>query len=454
MQIAARDLTKGSIYQNLLLFAAPFLLANFIQALYGTVDMIVVGWFTDAAGITAVSIGSQIMVLVNSMVTGITMGGTILIAQYMGAGQEHEISRTIGTMFTLFFLIGLALTVLLFGGASPLLIALQTPTEAFPDTMAYTRIAACGVIFTLLYNGVSAILRGMGDSVRPLLFISVACVCNVLLDLLFVGVFHWGPGGAAAATILSQALSMVLSILYLRRRDFVFDFKLQSFRLSGSKARKIIRLGLPISLQSTMVDISFLIIAAVVNTFGVTAAAAVGIAEKFNSFAMLPASALSGAIASMVGQNIGSGQPERARKVLRIGIVFSLIGALGFFLWVQLSPESVMLLFKADREVIGAGLDYIRAFSFDFLLVAFVFCMNGFYNGCGCTVFSMVNGLLATFLVRIPLVFLLGNMLGMFGVGLAAPLASFASIVLGYWYLSTGRWKQQGLISPEAAPAT
>lgn len=439
-----KDLTQGSIYKNLIYFATPFLLANFVQALYGTVDMAVVGWFTDTSGITAVSIGSQIMMIVNSLVTGITMGGTILIAQYLGARQQQQVKETIGTMLTLFLILALLLSVVMFALCPWILTVLQTPETAFLQAQQYTQIAICGIIFTLVYNGISAILRGMGDSVRPLVFIAVACAANIVLDLILVGILHFGAAGAAAATILSQALSMLLAIIYLKKRDFIFDFKLRSFRIVKSKAVRIVKLGLPISLQETMVNVSFLIIAAMVNTLGVAAAAAVGIAGKFDGFAMLPASALSGAIASMVGQNIGSGQPDRAMKTLKLGVAFSFVCALFFFVWVQISPASILQLFKADPEVIQAGTEYMRAFSFDFLMVSFVFCMNGFFNGCGSTVFSMANGLLSTFLVRIPLVFLLANLLpsGLFGIGLAAPLASLLSILVGVWYLKSGRWKQ------------
>lgn len=444
MRTSTKDLTQGSIFRNLIVFAIPFLLANFVQALYGTVDMAVVGWFTDASGISAVSIGSQVMQIVNSLVTGITMGGTILIAQFVGAQRENDVKETISTMLTLFLLMGILLTVVMFFTTKWLLQVLQTPAEAFEQARQYTQIAVCGVLFTLLYNGISAILRGLGDSVRPLVFIAIACLTNIVLDLVFVGGLRWGAAGAAFATILSQGISMALAIFYLRNQDFLFDFKIKSFRLVKNKAKSIIRLGLPISLQETMVNVSFLIIAAVVNTFGVTASAAVGIAGKFDAFAMLPASALSGAIASMVGQNMGSGQPERARKTLRIGIAFSFVCALFFFAWIQIAPDSVMRMFKASDEVIAAGSEYMRAFSIDFLMVSFVFCMNGFFNGCGRTMFSMANGLLSTFFVRIPLVFLLGHTMAssLFGIGLAAPLASLLSIILGLWYIKTNRWNQ------------
>lgn len=449
-----RNLTEGSIRKNLIVFALPFLAANFLQALYGTVDVAVVGWFTDASGISAVSIGSQIMMIINSLVVGVTLGGTILIAQYVGAKMDGDIRETIGSMLTLFIIAGLVLTAVMFAMLEPILGWLKTPEEALDQARQYSQVAFCGILFTLMYNGISAVLRGMGDSTRPLIFIAVACILNIGLDLIFVGPLGMGAWGAALATILSQGVSMVLSVIYLKRQDFLFDFKPKSFRLHRGKTLRILKLGLPISLQESMVNLSFLIISAAVNALGVAASAAVGIAGKFDGFAMLPATALSGAISSMVAQNMGAGQSERARKTMYTGIVFSLAAATLFFLWVQLAPESVMGLFGAEGDVTAAGVEYMRAFSIDFLMVSFVFCMNGFFNGCGSTVFSMANGLLSTFLVRIPLVFLLESVFPaapLFGIGLAAPIASAVSIVVGLVYMKSGRWKrdlvQEGILT-------
>jgi putative MATE family efflux protein len=444
MQTGSRDLTSGPIFARLVTFAVPFLLSNFVQALYGTVDTAVVGWFTDASGIAAVSIGSQVMWLANALVSGLTMGGTILIGMYTGAKQESEVNRTIGTMLSLFAIVAVLLAVAMNAAIRPLLRLLQTPPEAFAQAERYARVASSGIIFTFFYNALAAILRGLGNSATPLVFVTIACIANIFLDLLFVAVIPWGAGGAAFATVLSQALSMALCIVYLRRKTFSFDFRPASFRIDRLKASRLLRLGVPISAQDTMVSISFLIITALVNTIGVDAAAAVGISGKFLGFAMLPAGALAGAIGAMVAQNVGARRFDRAERTLRIGIVFSLVCALFFFVWIQLFPESVVSMFKGSEAVVRAGSAYMRAFSWDYLLVAFVFCMNGFFNGCGRTGFSLFNGLLSTFLMRIPLAFLLGRIVSppLFGIGLAAPFASAASVVVGLVYLRTGKWRE------------
>ena len=438
------NLTEGSIGRRLITFAIPYLIANFVQALYGAVDMAVVGWFANSAGISAVSVGSQVMQIVTSMVSGLTMGGTILIAQYFGAKLEKDTKETISTMLTMFAAAGVGFTAVMFLCAPWVLSLLQTPPEAFEQALSYVRIASCGILFIFGYNAISAMLRGLGDSKSPLLFISIACLTNIALDLLMVGGMGMGPAGAALATILSQAVSMCLAILYLTRRDFIFDFKLQSFRMYKDKALKLLKIGLPVSLQESMVSVSFLLIAAIVNSLGVITSAAVGIAGKFTNFAMLPATAFSGAISALTAQNMGAGQPDRAKKSLLIAISMALGCGFFFFLWVQLAPQSVLHIFKADPQVTAAGIAYMRTFSIDYLLVAFVFCMNGFFNGCGRTVFSMANGLFSTLMVRVPLAYFLSRYIpgSLSGIGLAAPLASSTSLIFGLIYLKMGRWKQ------------
>ena len=239
--------------------------------------MAVVGWFANAAGISAVSVGSQVMQIVTSLVSGLTMGGTILIANYFGAGRREDTARTVSTMLTLFSLAAVAFTVMMALCAHPILKALKTPEEAYGQAYQYVIICTCGIVFIFGYNAVSAIMRGLGDSRSPLLFVSVACISNIVLDLALVGGLSMGAAGAALATAASQGISLVLAVAYLRRRDFLFDFKLKSFRLYGDKARALLRLGFPISLQECTVNLSFLIIAAIVNTLGVVPSAAVGL---------------------------------------------------------------------------------------------------------------------------------------------------------------------------------
>lgn len=405
-------LAQGSVGKTLMRFAWPFLVSNFLQALYGSVDLAVVGWFGDASGISAVSIGGNVLFLVNSLIVGLTMGGTVLLAQYLGAGREEDARQTIGTMFTMFGFVGAGIMALMYAFAPFLLRLLNTPAQAMAQAIQYVRICALGIVFIFAYNAISAILRGMGDSKSPMRFIAVACCANILLDFTFVGGLGWGAAGAAAATVVSQGLSALLAVRDLRHRDFLFDFKASSFRIQRAKALTILRLGLPISLQECMVSVSFLVITAIVNDMGLVASAAVGIAGKFENFAMLPASALSGAISAIAAQNIGAHQPERARKSLWMAIGFAFGCSLFFFGWAQLAPLSILSLFGAGQEVALAGAQYLSSFSFDFMLVAFAFTLGGFFSGCGRTTFTMLNGVISSLLIRVPVAFVMSREIG------------------------------------------
>lgn len=436
-RLQGTDLTKGSIYKTLLHFAMPYLAANFLQSMYGAADMLIVGWYTDSAGISAVYTGTQIMMILTCAITGLTMGGTIQIAQFYGADKKKDAVQTIGTLFTLFMGVAVVLTAGMLLLAPLMLKALQTPPEAMQQALQYVRICSGGILFIIGYNLLSATLRGLGDSFSPLLFIGVACVMNIALDFLFVGAFGWGAAGAALATSASQAVSMAFGILYLSRKDFIFAFTLENFRIHMDKARSIFRLGLPICLQEAVLNLSFLFIAAIVNSLGVTASAAVGICEKFESFAMLPAFAFSGAISTIAAQNIGAGQIERAKKSLYASMLLSFGCSVFFFAWAQLLPASILQLFKADAQVTLAGVQYIRPFSFDFMLVGFCFCLNGFFNGCGKTAFSMINGIAASLLVRVPFAYFLTRnaYTSLSGIGFSAPAATLVSVAVSFWYL-------------------
>lgn len=438
------DLTKGSVTKKLIAFSIPFFLSNLIQALYSIIDMFIVAWFSNAGGISAVAIGGQITWLINCFVSGLTMGGTVLIAQYVGSKKDKDVKETIGTMLSLFAIAAVIVTILMLIVCVPILKLINTPVQAFSGAKSFVVISICGTFFIFGYNALSAILRGMGDSKNPLKFIAISCINNIVLDLILVGKFRLGPGGAAFGTVVSQALSMVLCIIYLRKHDFIFDFKLKSFKINPRKALLLFKIGLPSSMQDTAVNLSFTFITAIANGFGVAASAAFGIANKFDSFAMLPASAMAMAVASMTAQNIGAKLMDRAKKTLKMGIIIALSVAFIIFMWIQIFPESVMRMFTTDINVIREGASYMKPYSFDFLMVSVVFSMDGFCNGAGHSTFSLINGLFATILIRTPLAYILSKLMpaDMFGVGLASPLASACSIIIGFIYIRSGRWKK------------
>lgn len=445
MEKTEQQLMEGNVYKTLIKFALPFIVANAIQALYGTVDLLVVGLYTDTAGLSSVSIATQVMQIVNGLIIGITMGGTILIGQYYGAKREKDVVETIGTIFTVGVIVSILTTLLMYVGVEPLLRLLKTPQGAHADAKSYVLIASSGIVFIFGYNAISAILRGMGDSKRPVYFIGVACICNIILDLIFVGFFNMRASGAALATVTSQGLSMVLAIIYLSRKNFIFKFKLSNFRIIQNKALKLIKLGSPLSLQEVLLWGSFLVIAALANSMGIAESAAVGIVAKMEVFFMLPPMAISYALAALTAQNIGAQKPERAREALNVSIIISLACSIFFLIWAQGHPQSIMGIFKASEEVTRAGAQYLKTFSLDFILVSIKFNLNGFLNGCGRTTFAMINGIASSILVRIPVAFLLSVTFsrGLVGLGLSAPLASVVSIFVSILYINRGKWKEE-----------
>lgn len=438
-----QDFTQGHIGGLLVRFCLPFLLSNLVQSLYSVADMLIIGLFNDAASLSGVNIGGQITNLVAVMTIGLAQGGTVLVAQYSGAKRYEDVSQTIGTMFSFLMLLSLGLTVVMLALSHPILSLIQTPPESFGEALAYLRICLLGNVFIFGYNAISAVQRGLGDSKRPLIFVSIACALNVVLDLLLVGVFKMGAAGAALATIASQAVSLILAVLYLRRSDFVFDFKKESFHIRWDKVRMIFRIGIPSSAQSLLVNLSFILMTTLVNGFGVFASAAVGVVGKINSFALMPSSAMSMSISSMTGQNIGAGQHDRALQALRYGIAISLGVGLLMFIVSQCFAAQLMSIFSSDPQVIRLGVSYMRAFSFDYLVVPFAFCLNGLLIGAGHTTFIMISAMFTSIVFRMPVAWVLSKTgLALAGIGLAAPIASVVSTLLSLWFITSGRWKR------------
>ena len=274
---AENRLTEGNVLKVLLTFSVPFLIANIIQALYGAVDLMVIGWFCSPESVAAVSTGTQVTQIITSMVTGLTLGGTIMVGKYTGMQDVEQTRKTGGTTLTIFAIVALILTVLMILLVDPILAALKTPAEAFNLARQYVVICSCGIFFTCGYNAISAILRGYGDSRRPMLFVALACVLNIIGDFVLVKYVHMGVAGVALATIGSQAVSMICAIIYLNKKKFIFTFALKNFRIDREKAKELAAVGIPISLQECMVRLSFLYLTSVTNRLGVDAAAAVGL---------------------------------------------------------------------------------------------------------------------------------------------------------------------------------
>lgn len=438
------NLSEGSVLKRLMMFSLPFLVSNIIQSFYNVADMLIVGNFSGTVSMSGVNIGGQITFILTNIVVGLSAGGTILIAQYLGAKRREEMQKTVQTLMTMLLIAAVVITLLMLVFQEPVLRLIQTPEESFREASSYLRVTVIGIVFIFGYNALSSIMRGMGDSKRPFYFVLIACITNVVLDLILVAGFHMGAFGAAVATVFSQALSMILCIIYLKKNDFIFDFKPSSFRIHKGILSKIFKLGLPSAVQNGVTSFSFLIITALVNVIGgVNASAAVGVVGKFNGFAIMPAVAMGASISTMAAQSIGAGKWDRAVKTTKIGMIIAMVASYTIFAIAQIFPRQILEMFDNNPEMISLGVTYIRSFSFDYLIVPIIFSINGLYTGAGHTTFSLINGILSSIVLRVPVAFLFGSVFGMglFGIGLGAPVASLGSLLLVIWFYFSGKWR-------------
>ena len=441
-----QDLTQGSVGKQLIKFSVPFLLSNLLQAFYSVADMIIVGRLCGTHGITGVNIGSQINILVTGAAFGLAVGGTVLIAQYGGAKKFDEQRKTIGTLFTAYMILSVVCSAVMLLLNTTLLDVLKTPQVAYTEAKNYYNICMAGLVFMFAYNVISAILRGMGDSKRPLYFVLIATIVNIIGDIILVGPFKMGAAGAAYATVAAQALSVVLSLIYLAKNHFFNGYSKSDFKIDKEKMKMLLKLGLPSSVQQVVDSFSFLTLTALVNSLPIAdiASACQGIGGKVNSFAVLPALAMSSAVSSMAGQNIGAGETARAKKTMLTGMGIAFAISVVVFVIVELFPQPIISLFDTNPDVIAIGSEYMRFIALDYLLVPFVFCMNGLAIGAGYTNFALFNACFSSIIVRVPAAYLVVEFtnLGFNGIGLATGLASLASIIVGIIYVSSGKWKK------------
>ena len=376
--------TEGRILQPLILFAFPVLFALFLQAMYGAVDLLIVGKFASAADVSAVSTGSQIMTTLTNLVSSFAMGTTILLGQQIGCGEKKKGGQTVGTAIVMFAAIAVVMSVILVIFAPQVSRIMNAPEEAFDKTVSYVRICGSGMLVIIAYNLIGCIFRGLGDSRTPLVTVAIACVCNIAGDLLLCAVFKMGTSGAA------------------------------------------------IALQDLLVSVSFLIILAIVNGLGVTASAGVGVAEKVCAFIMLISSAFMQSISAFVAQNFGAGRIDRAKKALYCGAGVSFVIGVVMFFFSFFHGDVLAGIFSSDGKVIAAAADYLKAYAIDCLFTAIFFCYTGFYNGIGMTKFVMVQGIIGAFGVRVPVSYLISRQASpsLFQIGLATPLSSIAQLIL------------------------
>ena len=440
------NFTEGNILKKLSLFMLPVLGALILQAAYGAVDLLVVGRFGSTAGLSAVSTGSQLMNLVTFMVTQLAMGATVLIARYLGEKKPERIGAVLGGATVVFAILAAVLFVLLVFFAHPIAVLMQAPSEALGLTTRYVRICGMGIFFIVAYNMLAAIFRGLGDSKSPLLFVLVACLINIAGDLLFVAGFKMDAAGAAIATVMAQAVSVVLAIVILLKKDLPFTLKESDFRLNP-QCRKFLQVGLPLALQEVLTQASFLALCAFVNRLGLTASSGYGVASKIVSFAMLIPSALMQSMASFVAQNVGASKPKRAKQAMFTGMGIGLVFGCAMFALVMLKGDVLAGIFSTDAEVVQKGFEYLKGFAPETILTAILFSMLGYFNGNNKTVFVMIQGLVQTLLVRLPMSYLMSIQpnASLTKIGLAAPVSTLVGVLLNtafYLYFTHSQQKE------------
>ena len=430
-----QDFTQGSIFRKLIQFMIPILGALILQAMYGAVDMLIIGHFGTTAGISAVSTGSSILNMVTFVVGQMAAGVMILLGRYLGERNHGRLGTLIGNAIALFLAISLALTIILVIFAEQIAVLMRAPVEALELTAQYILICGAGCVFVVFYNLISSVFRGLGNSRLPLLFVGIACVVNIIGDLLLVAVFKMNVAGAATATISAQAVSVILSLVIIRKQDLPFKLSFRDIRF-GSEIRPLTKIGIPLALQDFLTNLSFLAICAFVNRLGLDASNGYGIAQKINSFIMLIPASLIQSMASFVAQNVGAKKEDRAKKGMYYGMSIGFciglfIAALSFF-----RGDLLAAVFTKDPRAIAKAFEYLRGLAPEAFLTCILFSFMGYFNGHARSSFVMVQGLIQSFLIRLPISWYMSMQHGesLTGIGLAVPASTLVGIFLCWLY--------------------
>ncbi len=421
--------------KNIGIFSIPYLFSNFLQTLYGMADLFIVGQFTDAAGITAVSVGSQVMHFITVILVGLAMGCTVLVSQGVGAKRLRSISRILGNTIVLFAVVSVLFMAVLLATCPQIVSLLSTPKEAVADTVSYLTICFVGIPFITAYNVIASAFRGLGDTKSPMYFIAIACVVNIALDYLFIGALGMGASGAAYATVLSQTFSVVVSLLaikYSRRVNFGVSLSRRDFRLHRGILGAQAKIGLPIACQEGFIQVSFLVITMIANSRGLEIAAAVGIVEKIICFIFLVPSAMLSTVSAIGAQNIGAGRYDRARQTLAYGCLIAGGFGLAVAILFQFISDPVIALFTSDPQVVKFGVQYLHAYIFDCMVAGIHFCFSGYFCASGLSIVSFIHNSISIVTIRIPGAYLASVWYPdtLFPMGIATLTGSFLSAVI------------------------
>lgn len=449
----SKNFTSGSIPKQLLIFMLPFMASNALQVLYSTIDMIIVGEYVGTPGLSAVSQSSQILNFATMVCFGFSNGGQVLISQALGAGKRKEMSRIIGTLFSLISIFAIALSVVFLAAKGWILDIMNIPAESYAFAEDYLIICGAGLFFTAGYNMVSAVLRGMGDSKRPFLFICIASGVNLVLDVLFTGIFKWEVAGAAWATIIGQAVSFLFSLWYLFRHkeEFGFDFSLESFKISKHYTKMILSLGTPMAIQSGCINLSMLYVSSMVNDVGVVASATFGVGIRIDDIINKISQGIQFAALPMISQNIAAGEQKRAVKVVHCAWIYSVIMTVVAMIGYVVFGKQLFMIFSDDPAVHEMSGTFVKAILWMFPALAVMRGTGAFIQGIGNAKFSMVLALLDGVVLRIGLSWLFGIVLnwGFYGFVLGYALAPYGNAIPGMIYFLSGKWKKRRVLAED-----
>lgn len=427
-----KNLTSGSVFKNMMMFSLPYLLSYFLQTLYGMADLFIIGQFEGVASTTAVSVGSQVMHMLTVILVGLAMGTTVAVGQAVGAGDLKKASSAIGNTVTLFLGVSVALTVVLLVCVRPIVGIISTPEEAVEGTIRYLTICFIGIPFITAYNIISSIFRGLGDSKSPMYFIAIACVANIILDYVFMGVFRIGPAGAALGTTISQTISVITALVAMRKKKIGIRVAGRDLKPQGKVMGQLLRVGVPVACQDGLIQVAFIIITIIANRRGLSDAAAVGIVEKIISFVFLVPSSMLSTVSALCAQNIGAGKHDRAAKTLQYAIMIAVGFGIIVSVLVQFFAEPVVGLFTTDQLVQIMGGQYFRGYIWDCVFAGIHFSFSGYFCAYGRSEFSFLHNITAIVLVRVPGVYLMSKLFAdtLYPMGLATACGSLLSVVI------------------------
>lgn len=401
-----KDLKKGSVTGNILSFSLPYMLAYFLQILYGLADLFVIGQYCGVDETTSVSNGAQVMYMVTVVLIGLAMGTTVLTARSVGAKNEKQAHLVVGNTVSMFAILALVLMALLLSLRGWIVQVMSTPPEAVGGMVHYLTVCFIGIPFIIAYNIIASIFRGLGDSKSPMYFVAVACVCNIILDYVFIGAMGLGAMGAALGTTLSQMASVAFALRSIRRHRGVLDISRRDMSLRKSVVGQILKIGVPIALQDGFIQVSFLAITVIANCRGLVDAAAVGVVEKFIGLVFIVPSAMLSTVSAVSAQCVGAGNPSRAVATMRCALLITVVYGLACAVVLQFVPEKAVGIFTDDAAVLANGSDYLRGYVWDCALAGMHFCFSGFFTACGYSIISFLHNSVSIVTARIPLAWL------------------------------------------------